>query len=372
MKTLDAHKLRLAILLLITLNTACKAEQTPAAAATGTAHDTAAQRITWTRAAPATSQDLVELIGVVELSSDATHTLAPPLPARIVSWAVKPGQRVAPGDALGELQIPELQDLQSAQSAAAALVKAREGQIKAREAEVNAGVRDLSALREAEVAAREATLALNNVRAQLGARRPTAQLKPAGGARWRWESPVAGVIEQVRCSPGASTTPQDACLVLVEASRSAVRVDVPERLVAQLDAVSGATWQTGGGQPVEVSITRRASALEMSSHTLPVYLTAADPQGLTSAPGSTGRVTLRRATASGAVMVPRTSIIELDGQPHVFVKDSSNKPTALKVSRIAELGESVIISADALKAEAEVVERGTFLLKSMLLLSQEG
>jgi multidrug efflux pump subunit AcrA (membrane-fusion protein) len=356
-------------LLLICLAPACDAEQEAIAKPSGSAAETIASRISWTKVNAATSQEALELVGVVELAPDATHALSPPMPARIVSWQIKPGQLVEPGTALAELQIPELQDLQSAQQAAAQLVQARKSQVAARQAEVAAGVRDVAALREAEVSQREATLALNNASAQLAARRPSALLKPAGGGRWRWESQVTGVVERIDCAPGTTTSAQDACLVVVEPRKSAVRIDVPERQIAALDTMRGATWHAQGAAPVEVTLLRRASALDMSSHTLSVYLGA---EGAAWTPGRTGRLVIHSSAANDAVLVPRAAVIELDGAPHVFVRGAGDAPVALRVERVAELSDEVIVRGEGLRAGDEVVSRGAFLLKSVALLAQEG
>lgn len=357
------------VLLLICLTPACDAEQAAITKPSGSAAETIAARISWSQVSAATSQEALELVGVVELAPDATHTLAPPMSARIVSWQVKPGQLVAPGTALAELQIPELQDLQSAQQAAAQLVQARKSQVAARQAEVAAGVRDVAALREAEVNQREAALALNSASAQLAARRPSALLKPAGGGRWRWESQVSGVVERIGCAPGTTTSAQDACLVVVEPRKSAVRVDVPERQIAALDTMRGATWRAQGAPPVEVTLLRRASALDMSSHTLAVYLGV---EGAAWTPGRTGRLVITSGAANDAVQVPRAAVIELDGAPHVFVRGADDAPVARRVERLAELGDAVIVRGEGLKAGKEVVSRGAFLLKSVALLAQEG
>lgn len=354
---------------------ACQ-DNTPEAAAkeAHAAEATIAQRLTWTAAQPATSQEVIELLASVELSSAASHTVAPPLPARIVRWHVQPGQHIKQGQPLADLQIPDLQNLQRTASAAAQLVKTRQAQVDARAAEVRAGVRDIAAQREAEVALREAALALDTARGQLQAARPGAQLKPSG-AQWRWESPVAGAVERIACSPGAAVSPQDTCLLIVEPDQSAARVNVPERLIPALDALTSATWRGPTSQAVEVKITRRASALDPVSRTLAVYLTPARPApaDATWLPGMTGRAALHVApTHADAVQVPRTAVIDMDGQPYVFVRGDSDKPRAIKVLRVGELGESVIVRAESLRAGVEVVSRGTFLLKSAALLAEEG
>jgi RND family efflux transporter MFP subunit len=354
---------------------ACQ-DSTPklAAAQAHTAEATIAQRLSWTAAQPATSQELIELLASVELSSAASHTLAPPLPARIVRWHVQPGQHIQQGQPLADLQIPDLQNLQRAATAAAQLVKTRRAQVQARATEVTAGVRDIAALREAEVALREATLALDTARGQLQAARPGAQLKPSG-EQWRWESPVAGTVERIACSPGTAVTPQDTCLLIVEPDQSAARINVPERLISTLDTLTGATWLGPASQAVEVKIVRRASALDPVSRTLAVYLAPAQaaPSNTAWLPGMTGRIALRIApTHADAVQVPRTAVIDMDGQPHVFVRGDADKPRPLKVERVGELGDSVIVRSENLRAGMEVVSRGTFLLKSAALLAEEG
>ncbi len=365
-----------ALSLLVTLAAlapiACDGEVEPTPTPTPSHEATIADRLSWTRATAATTQELTTLLGVVELATDATHQLAPPLPARIVRWHIQQGQPIALGATLAELEIPSLRGLQSAQRAAAALVSARQAQAASLQVELEAGVRDAASLRDAALSLSEAEASLGQLNAQLRAAQPAALLTPLRGGRWRWHSAVEGVVAQLRCAPGASVEPQDQCLTLIEARRSAVRVDVPEQTLPALDRLTRATWQPSGEEAVEVEVEvmRRAPGLDLSSHTLALYLTSADPETRWT-PGRTGQVVLHIPVAPGTVVVPRSAVIELEGSPHVFVRDARDSARPLQVSRTGELDGEVIVRGEGLEVGSEVVSRGTFLLKSIALLKQE-
>ena len=64
--------------------------------------------------------------------------------------------------------------------------------------------------------------------------------------------------------------------------------------IAALDTMRGATWRAQGAPPVEVTLLRRASALDMSSHTLAVYLGV---EGAAWTPGRTGRLVITSGAA---------------------------------------------------------------------------
>jgi RND family efflux transporter MFP subunit len=308
---------------------------------------------------------VVTLPAEVVLPPRAALALGPPMAGRLLRWEVSPGDAVEEGAALAELQSLELSDLKAAEQEAARVVQERLALLEARRRGVEGGFREVSQVEEARAG-------LGEARARLEALRKQLQMRHGGAdGRWIWRAPQAGVVEEVRCSPGGVASPEATCLRLLDPRQAELEVRVPERYLGQLGEAPTATWAPRGalGPQGGLRLVRRGAALRASDRTRSLsFRPQGEPVGWL--PGMTGRATLTVA-AAGLLRVPTSAVTQIDGRHVLFVWGEEAQARLVAVTLRGRSGDQLLVEAPGLKAGDPVVTRGAFLLKSLHLLSHE-
>ena len=98
----------------------------------------------------------------------------------------------------------------------------------------------------------EAQRALRVAEANLGAARSAQSLyasarSGSGGGGWRITSPIDGIVEEVRCTPGEAVDPNELVFRVLDPETLWVRAAVPETWAARLESNADASFQLLGG-----------------------------------------------------------------------------------------------------------------------------
>lgn len=275
-----------------------------------------------------------------------------PLPARIVSLAVKPGDDVAKDGPIARVVMPDadaaVATLRAAETSLAVLTK-RRAQLGELEAEGLVKASELAAL-DLDIA----RLKGEKVRAEAVLR--GAGLKTSGTVTLL--SPVAGVVTEVAAVQGELRRPEDGPIARIR-SRSGQRVEAtfPER--PPTDA--SFSFRVGSEPVVPVKL------VNIVPHSAGVGFVAwFDAQGeISFGAGSEGRVSVSAETSSGARLVPSSAVGARGAQRFVVARTRSDaKPVevAVQVLRVSgsdsivrgELNEGALVASDPYRAESEL------------------
>jgi cobalt-zinc-cadmium efflux system membrane fusion protein len=344
--------------------------------AEGEAHEAWRGRVRWVAAQAAPRAALVTLPAEVVLPVHAQVDASPPLPGQLIRWLVTPGQRVEVGQPLAELRSPALAELRADEALYRDLVERHRKLLEEQRAFVRDGVQTRQSLYDAEAAYGDARAQLAATQQRLRAAQTLVTFS-ADGVHWTWTAGASGEVAAITCALGSVVDGHTACVTLIDAASSLLRVNLPERHLSLIGPDLLAAWSPSpwaeGATPLPMLLARQEVALDPASRTAALYYAPRDPADAAALavmrPGVTGRVTLTTATATAsAVRVPRLSVTRIDGTPHVFL--GVDHPEPHPVTLIGYIDADAIITSDDLSPGTQVAAEGVFLLKSLHLLEE--
>lgn len=346
-------------------DTAVPTAEAAEAKARGAEPPDAQRRYLFTAARRPKEAAVVRLLGQVVVPASARRVLGPTVEARLVEWSVSVGSSVAAGDTLATLLSPELGDLGAVARELDRVVIERRKRLGTIKRAVNAGFNTSALLNDAVLSLAEAKAQLQRVKAQLAARRT--DMRRGEGAGWAWVSPVDGMVTGIQCAPGGLYSAQSQCITIANAAALRVRVDVSERLAHRLGApgvtkAPSAHWFPSSGAPkATLKFERRSANYDPRTRTQAYYF-----EGEALQIGASGQVELTVEPPEGAVVVARMAVVEVQGQPTVFVAKGEELPHAVPVTVLGREGSETLVKGPGLSEGARVVSSGAFSLKSSL------
>jgi len=244
---------------------------------------------------------------------------------------------------------------------------------------VASGVQAIQSVYEAEVALSDARARLAAVRRQIEARRSMGVGAEGSGMTWTWRAPVGGVIDRLSCAPGTMVGAGQPCLRALDVGRRELRVRIPQRYLPRLTESLKVRFVPGNASNDEVgvvlSLARRDPVIDERDRSQAHYFVPERDDVEALPVGTPGRATVLGDVDPSMVRVPPLSVVQVDGAPTVFVPRGGDAATgsfeALPVFVVGYAGDDVIVHHDRLPVGALVVERGAFLVKSLVLLGQE-
>jgi len=276
-------------------------------------------RTPWVKARSSEGVPLLEAPAQVLPSPEGQAGVVPPYRARILKVLVRPGQKVAKGQPLVEVVMPEVSTAAGAYAAASTRVDAygrRKAQLDALKAD---GLVRLADVLEAETKLAEAKADQQSAAAALR----TAQIEPgeaadivSGKKPVVLKSPIAGVVTAVGAGVGDSREPTGEPIVRVAGAGDS-RVEA--RFARPVDP-AGASYEfvVTGGAHHHLVFVARAPVIDPRDGTIAVWLVP--EKGTTLQPGLTGRVVVTIPGAAGAAVVPARAVGLEDGKPFVWVR----------------------------------------------------
>ena len=294
----------------------------------------------------------------------ASTLVAAPYAGVVTRILVDEGSTVRQGQALARIQSREVLAAQGELARARSEATAAKLQAKRDSALLNEGI--IAAARDEQSQARAAA-AQSALREASGA---LAQLRPvAGGQAGEYEllAPMSGQVVRRHLATGQAVAALDVAFVVAQPGLMDVNFSAPLRLRAAIEP--GLQVRLPDGSAARVMAV--GSDADPSSQSLRVRARIEQSQGTGAlyAAGQQFSVTLLLPAPEGALAVPPSALLQA-GQGHVlYVIDGEKDATrgSVRIHPVAVRAESETKSPPpVLTAGAQVVTRGTALLKSMI------
>lgn len=301
--------------------------------------------------------------GELRVNEDAYAEVGVTIPARVVRLMASPGDRVARGRPLAELQSVELGKSRGEYGEAAAHVELARRALERKRALAAERIAPQREVQEAEAELRTAEAEMNAARAALSA----VGARPSGGAdssRFTITSPVTGTVIDRTAVQGQAVDPSIPLFKVADLSRLWLTAHAYERdaVRVRVGALARVVLAALPGQAFSGRVTRVGSQVEMSSRTIPIRVELTNEGGVLR-PGMSATAWLPVAEGAPVLAVPAVSVQRVDDRWCVFVPKSADTFEVRPVGRGRDLGGEVEI-VSGLEVGETVVADGAFLLKA--------
>ena len=195
---------------------------------------------------------------------------------------------------------------------------------------------------------------------------------------YRIEAPFDGTIITKSAVPSQRADPIDLLFVLADLSSVWATANIPESDLAKIPTLEGGAvhFQSAAfpDRVFEAEILSVGALVDPATRTVPMIARAGNPDGLLR-PGMFARILFDGPDSESALTIPSASVVEIEGKPAVFrpVAEADSEPAfelrPIEVGR--ELGDRVVVKS-GLDSDELVVARGAFVLKSELILQNQG
>lgn len=339
-------------LCLLSLLVACARSETPETTREAARDNQPSSAFKWVAVRPPADAPPEEYPARLLNSAGTVAVSVAPLPARILSLAVKPGDDVAKDGPIARVVMPDadaaVATLRAAETSLVVLTK-RRAQLGELESE--------GLVKASEIAALDLDIArLKGEKVRAEAVLQGAGLKASGTVTLR--SPVAGVVTEVAAVQGELRRPEDGPIARIR-SRSGQRVEAnfPERPPA--DATFAFRVGTEPFVPVKlVNIVPQSPGVG--------FVAWFDTQGEVSfGAGTEGRISVSAEASSGSHLVPSSAVGARGPQRFVIARtrgDGKPVEVAVQVHRVigsdsivrGDLKEGALVASDPYRAGSEL------------------
>jgi len=181
-------------------------------------------------------------------------------------------------------------------------------------------------------------------------------------------APMDGVVTQCDVDPGEGATPGVPLLTITNNSSVYIRAQLPETEMGNAEVGQQATVTVDAlsGRELFGDVIEIIPAADTTSRSFDMKVALANPDGKLKQ-GMFARITLVTAEADNAVVIPRDAVVDLGGQPSVFVVDGS-KAAARAVTTGIHDRENVVVSSGVIEGDRIVVQ-GQHLLRDGQMIS---
>ena len=319
----------------------------------------------------------LQIVGTVLFDQDRVAIVGPKLAGRVLSLAVKEGERVRAGSTLAEIESVELAraaaDYLGSEARATAAERNAEREIElarrkvssTREREV--AVAEAQALRAQAQAAEQLLLALGLSRDELPARGGSRPL-----SRYALRAPLDGVVVERNALPGEAIGAGHSLFKIADLGHVWVALDVFERDLAWVrpGLVVELETQAYPDLRLRAAVRHVAAEIDRDTRTAKVFVDVENPDGRL-VPGQFVTATLRSSAdaaqpTAATVVVPRPALQSLEGASVVFVRRPDGGFVVRHV-RTGSTGTDEVEIVDGLAEGEEVAITNAFLLKSEVL-----
>ncbi len=324
----------------------------------------------------------VRVAGSVAFDPGHVALLRPFEQAQVTRILVQPGEAVAAGQKLAELNMPGLTTAEQSLTAAQASVReaaagvavardalrrgvmlARDGSLAVAEAQ-----RRRLVLAQAVAAADTANAQAASMKQQVSRLNPIASPGGSPGVG-SLVTPIGGVVASVGITPGEVVDASREAFMVADLSVVMVMAQVPEAS-AGLVAVGDPARVTAGGRQWDGRVATLGAALDPQARTLPARIQLPNPDGALRA-GMFVNVTITSPLGRDAVVVPSAAVQLVADKRVVFTPLDGGRFQSREVSVGVERPDWVEIRS-GLAAGDQVATEGSFALKALLLQSLLG
>lgn len=305
----------------------------------------------WVKVRSAVDLALFEAPARVLAAPHGTAAMAPPLRARVLRVRVRAGQRVAVGEALLDVMMPEV--VQAAGAFSAALLKQeayaiRHTQLESLKAEGLVRAIDLAEVDSLLATARADGQAARATLRAAGVSDKAAEALLFSDGAVPLRAPIAGVVTAVDAIPGEVREPSGRALVELVGEGEG---QVEARLSAE--TVPGASFDFigAGGLPVPLVLVSSSPRVETSDGSRLAWLRA---EGAVLPVGASGRVRMRGQ--AGWCAVPARAVLGAGPTAQVCLRTAAGS-ALVSIRVIALSGAEAVV--EGLSPDAEVAADGS-------------
>ncbi len=314
--------------------------------------------------------------GRIDFVPSRVARVGPPIAGRVGTVPVVPGQKVGRGAVLVTLESVEVGRARADFLSAKTRLAQAKAELDRENRLVQGGASSERALlvAQAEHATAQAQLrAAEDRLATLGLG------AGAAGQSVALVAPIAGTVLQLDARVGQPVGPTDTLVVVGETEQVWLQVDIYERDLGKVHVGDDVkvTSIAFPGRTFEGKVDQLGAVVDPERHVLEARIVLPNPDGALK-PGLTASARILGAAASvtdggtpNAVVVPKSAIQNIDGQPFVFVEKEKGKYELRPVERGDDIEDDVEIKRGVADGEPVVVD-GAFILKSEALKSQMG
>ncbi|HWI14478.1 MAG TPA: efflux RND transporter periplasmic adaptor subunit [Burkholderiales bacterium] len=294
-----------------------------------------------------------------------TQRVATPIAGRVVRILAQPGDRVAAGQALVEVDAPEFAQAESDVNKSAADLGQKQAAYRRAKELVDAEVAARKELEIADADLKQAQAEHNRALARLS---NLTQGQSRAGTRFTLRSRIGGVVAERKVNPGAEVRPDlpDPLFIVTDPTHLWVIVDLPERLLGSVHKGQKATIEVDAypRQSFPATVANIGEVVDPATRRIPVRCIAPNPKGLLK-PEMYARVIPLADGEHRLTRVPNSALITEGLYTYVFVE---TEPGVFRKRRVTPglQGRNESYIKDGLKEGEKVVTGGALLLNAEL------
>lgn len=184
-------------------------------------------------------------------------------------------------------------------------------------------------------------------------------------------APLNGMISRTHVTVGENVTRDKPLFHIVDTGELLVEASVFENDVAAILAAKRAffTVEAFPGESFPARIVSRGAAIDERTRALPVLFAVANGKGRLFG-GMFGRVYIETGSELSGITVPKSAVVDLEGQPLIYLKTGGERFSARPVKILERLSDRLVLADEgAVKPGDRVVVQGTYqvrMAKSLL------
>jgi len=294
-----------------------------------------------------------------------TQRVATPIAGRVVRILAQPGDRVAAGQTLLEVDAPEFAQAESEVNKSAADLNQKQAAYRRAKELVDAEVAARKELEIADADLKQAQAEHNRAIARLS---NLTQGQGRTGTRFTLRSRIGGVVAERKVNPGAEVRPDlaDPLFIVTDPAHLWVIIDLPERLLGAVHKGQKVTVEVDAypRQTFPATVANIGEVVDPATRRIPVRCIAPNPKGLLK-PEMYARVIPLADGEHRLPRVPNSALITEGLYTFVFVE---TEPGVFRKRRVTPglQGRNESYIKDGLKEGEKVVTGGALLLNAEL------
>lgn len=175
-------------------------------------------------------------------------------------------------------------------------------------------------------------------------------------------APIAGMVTRTHVTIGENVSRDKPLFQIVDTGELLVEASVFENDVAAILEAEQASFTVEAfpGEPFPARIVSRGATVDERTRALPVLFAVPNGAGRLFG-GMFGRVYIETGVRVAGITVPKSAVVDLDGQPTVYVKTGGEEFTPRSVRILERLSDRLVLADEgALTPGDRVVVQGTY------------
>lgn len=325
--------------------------------------------VTTARAQPALILVLPDQPGMVRVPNAGLHVVTAPAEGVLTRMIVAEGSKIAAGDSLAELSGPGIATLEADYRNAHTAERVAESELARVQSLVADGVLPVRALENAlsehgrSVSLTRSSRAALDVAGTLPERIRALDAGALPAATLTLRAPAAGTVLRQYALPGERLPRSGLILELGDLRTLWVEAHVAVSRIRGFELGAQALVDAAPGVRIHGRVIAIGRRVHKADRGLLVRVEVEDPEGRL-VPGQPVQVSIERAAPEGSLTIPRTALVMLEHQTHLFIRRDHHFQS-VPITVLAEDAERLVIQGEV-SAEDDVVVAGTSALKALV------